>query len=64
MPPTATLASLECGGAEAREDADARLASLGYKAELKRNLGMMSILGLSFSIIAAPFGLSTAFSIA
>ncbi|PWZ01886.1 amino acid transporter [Testicularia cyperi] len=44
--------------------ADARLASMGYDAELKRNLNMMTICGLSFSIIAAPFGLSTAFSIA
>ena len=44
--------------------ADAKLASLGYQAELKRNLGTMTILGLSFSIMAAPFGLSTAFSIA
>lgn len=44
--------------------ADAKLASMGYNAELKRNLSMFTILGLSFSIIAAPFGLSTAFSIA
>ncbi|KAN0065331.1 hypothetical protein ACQY0O_001167 [Thecaphora frezii] len=44
--------------------ADARLASMGYEPQLKRNLGMMTILGLSFSILAAPFGLSTAFSIA
>ncbi|SPC67525.1 related to GABA permease [Ustilago sp. UG-2017b] len=44
--------------------ADARLASMGYDPELKRNLSMFTILGLSFSIIAAPFGLSTTFSIA
>jgi len=29
-------------------------ATLGYKQELKRNLGLTTILGLSFSIIAAP----------
>ncbi|KAI5291400.1 hypothetical protein KEM54_005015 [Ascosphaera aggregata] len=40
-------------------NADAALASMGYKSELPRNLGMMSILGLSFAIMAAPFGLST-----
>lgn len=39
--------------------ADEALARMGYKSELPRNLSMMSILGLSFAIIAAPFGLST-----
>lgn len=36
-----------------------QLAKLGYKQELPRKLSMMSILGLSFAIMAAPFGLST-----
>ncbi|KAM4062679.1 amino acid permease [Hirsutella rhossiliensis] len=39
--------------------ADQALASLGYKGELPRNLSMMSILGLSFAIMAVPFGMST-----
>ncbi|KZF20738.1 putative GABA permease [Xylona heveae TC161] len=39
--------------------ADAALAAMGYKSELPRNLSMMSILGLSFAIMAVPFGLST-----
>ncbi|ODA77011.1 hypothetical protein RJ55_07528 [Drechmeria coniospora] len=39
--------------------ADDALASLGYKSELPRNLSMMSILGLSFAIMAVPFGIST-----
>ncbi|KAI5800370.1 putative GABA permease [Peziza echinospora] len=39
--------------------ADAQLAKMGYKSELPRNLSMMSILGLSFAIMAVPFGLST-----
>ncbi|KAL4900280.1 hypothetical protein BDW74DRAFT_162011 [Aspergillus multicolor] len=39
--------------------ADEALARMGYKSELPRNLSMMSILGLSFAIMAAPFGLST-----
>lgn len=40
-------------------NADEALARMGYKSELPRNLSMMSILGLSFAIIAAPYGLST-----
>lgn len=39
--------------------ADAALARLGYTAELPRNLTMLSILGMSFAIMAVPFGLST-----
>ncbi|TVY85384.1 Polyamine transporter TPO5 [Lachnellula suecica] len=38
---------------------DAALANMGYKSELPRSLSMMSILGLSFAIMAVPFGLST-----
>lgn len=41
------------------ENADQALARFGYKSELPRNLSMMSILGLSFAIMAVPFGLST-----
>jgi amino acid permease (GABA permease) len=40
-------------------DADEALARMGYKSELPRNLSMLSILGLSFAIMAAPYGLST-----
>ncbi|KAK5040236.1 hypothetical protein LTS07_000733 [Exophiala sideris] len=40
-------------------ESDAALAKLGYVSELPRNLSMMSILGLSFAIMAVPFGLST-----
>ncbi|EEP78754.1 hypothetical protein UREG_03600 [Uncinocarpus reesii 1704] len=40
-------------------NADAALAKMGYKSELPRNLSMLSVLGLSFAIIAAPYGLST-----
>lgn len=43
--------------------ADQALARLGYKSELPRNLSMMSILGLSFAIMAVPFGISTTMSI-
>ncbi|KAL2210052.1 polyamine transporter TPO5, partial [Sarocladium strictum] len=35
------------------------LQRLGYQAEMPRNLSMISILGLSFAIMAVPFGLST-----
>lgn len=44
--------------------ADADLAKLGYESRLPRNLSMLSILGLSFAIIAAPFGSSTTLYIA
>ncbi|QIX01753.1 hypothetical protein AMS68_007270 [Peltaster fructicola] len=43
--------------------ADAHLATLGYTSQLPRHLSMLSILGLSFAIMAVPFGLSTTFYI-
>ncbi|KAF2269014.1 amino acid permease-like protein [Lojkania enalia] len=43
--------------------ADAALAKMGYTSELPRNLSMLSVLGLSFAIMAVPFGLSTTFYI-
>lgn len=45
--------------AASAHEADQALARLGYKSELPRNLSMLSILGLSFAIMAVPFGLST-----
>ncbi|KAF2121273.1 amino acid permease-like protein [Lophiotrema nucula] len=39
--------------------ADAALAKMGYASELPRNLSMLSVLGMSFAIMAVPFGLST-----
>jgi len=39
--------------------ADADLAKMGYQSSLPRNLSMLSVLGLSFAIMAVPFGLST-----
>ncbi|TKA73132.1 hypothetical protein B0A55_06261 [Friedmanniomyces simplex] len=39
--------------------ADADLAKLGYTSELPRSLSMLSVLGLSFAIMAVPYGLST-----
>jgi amino acid transporter len=35
------------------------LAKMGYQSELPRNLSMLSVLGMSFAIMAVPFGLST-----
>jgi amino acid transporter len=35
------------------------LARMGYKNDLPRSLSMLSILGMSFAIMAVPFGLST-----
>ncbi|CAG8957406.1 hypothetical protein HYFRA_00011387 [Hymenoscyphus fraxineus] len=42
---------------------NAALENMGYKSELPRNLSMMSILGLSFAIMAVPFGVSTTMAI-
>ncbi|ORY18029.1 amino acid permease-like protein [Clohesyomyces aquaticus] len=39
--------------------ADVALAKMGYQSELPRNLSMLSVLGMSFAIMAVPFGLST-----
>lgn len=41
-----------------------QLEGMGYKQEMKRNLGMVSVLGLSFAIMAVPFGTSTTLNIA
>lgn len=43
------------------QNADSALEKMGYKAELPRSLSMMSVLGLSFAIMAVPYGLSTTF---
>ncbi|KDN51989.1 amino acid transporter, partial [Tilletiaria anomala UBC 951] len=60
--PIVQLDSLENGSAGSLvKNADADLARLGYEPELKRHLGVVAVLGLSFSIIAAPFGLSVGF---
>ena len=37
------------------DDTQKKLAAMGYEQELKRSLTMISILGLSFAIIAVPF---------
>jgi amino acid permease (GABA permease) len=39
--------------------ADADLAKMGYESRLPRSLSMLSILGLSFAIMAVPYGFST-----
>ncbi|KAK4995464.1 hypothetical protein LTR66_004735, partial [Elasticomyces elasticus] len=57
------LASGSRQGSVAHANVDADLAKMGYKAELPRNLSMLSVLGLSFAIMAVPFGLSTTFYI-
>ena len=40
-------------------DAAGDLAKMGYQSNLPRSLSMISVLGLSFAIMAVPFGLST-----
>ncbi|KAF2861214.1 hypothetical protein K470DRAFT_270063 [Piedraia hortae CBS 480.64] len=51
------MAELEKSSKDA--DADAQLAAMGYVATLPRRLSTLSILGLSFAIMAVPYGLST-----
>jgi len=48
-----STAKLEATGA--RDEVKQQLAEMGYEQELKRSLSMISILGLSFAIIATPF---------
>ncbi len=50
--------------ARAAQNADADLARMGYKSSLPRSLSMLSILGMSFAIMAVPFGTSTTLNIA
>jgi amino acid permease (GABA permease) len=47
----------------ASEEADTKLAAMGYKAELPRSLSFFSVLGLSFAIMAVPTGESVTLSI-
>ena len=54
---------MERRGSAAATNADDALAKMGYKAELPRSLSMLSVLGLSFAIMAVPYGLSTTFYI-
>jgi hypothetical protein len=58
----AATATVEKGGAV--DETTAALREMGYKQELKRNLGMVSVLGLSFAIMAVPYGSSTTLNIA
>jgi hypothetical protein len=61
----ATMGSHEVKGTVSPSDATAtRLEEMGYKQELTRSLGMVSVLGLSFAIMAVPFGTSTTLNIA
>ncbi|CAK4029903.1 gaba permease [Lecanosticta acicola] len=52
-----SAASRRAASGDATADAD--LARMGYKSDLPRSLSMFSVLGLSFAIMAVPFGLST-----
>lgn len=45
-------------------NANEALARMGYDSQLPRSLSMVTILGLSFAIMAVPFGLSTTINIA
>lgn len=58
----AATAAVENGGSS--DETTAALKEMGYKQELKRNLGMVSVLGLSFAIMAVPYGSSTTLNIA
>jgi hypothetical protein len=49
------LSSSRTETAETSDVTQKKLAEMGYEQELKRSLSMISILGLSFAIIAVPF---------
>lgn len=57
-------AGTELGVIGIEDETTARLQEMGYKQEMKRSLGMVSVLGLSFAIMAVPFGTSTTLNIA
>jgi hypothetical protein len=59
----AATAAVEKGGSS-DDTTTAALNEMGYKQELKRSLGMVSVLGLSFAIMAVPYGSSTTLNIA
>lgn len=56
------MADIEKVPSASSNAADAKLAAMGYKSELPRSLSMFSVLGLSFAIMAVPFGESTTLS--
>ena len=60
----AAATSVENGGGVVIDETTAHLQNMGYKQEMKRNLGMVSVLGLSFAIMAVPYGSSTTLNIA
>ncbi|GHJ84023.1 hypothetical protein NliqN6_0425 [Naganishia liquefaciens] len=46
------------------DDPNSRLKEMGYNQELRRSMGMISVLGLSCAIMAVPFGTSTTLNLA
>ncbi|WVQ81749.1 hypothetical protein IAT38_003874 [Cryptococcus sp. DSM 104549] len=62
--PTKVETGLSGSGGHHDSDNAHRLEEMGYKEELTRSLGMVSVLGLSFAIMAVPFGTSTTLNIA
>ncbi|KAH8593713.1 gaba permease [Bisporella sp. PMI_857] len=58
---TASAGGRRHSGTVVNAAADDALAKMGYKSELPRSLSMLSVLGLSFAIMAVPYGLSTTF---
>ncbi|KAI0033214.1 APC amino acid permease [Vararia minispora EC-137] len=57
---SADASTLESGGVTVRAD-EAELARMGYKQELKRDLGLVQNFGVSFSIISVITGTSSLF---
>jgi hypothetical protein len=49
------LSASKVESTESGDETKRKLAEMGYEQELKRSLTMISILGLSFAIIAVPF---------
>jgi hypothetical protein len=57
--PNTKSAEAGLGMVDPHDETTARLQEMGYKQEMKRSLGMVAVLGLSFAIMAVPFGTST-----
>lgn len=49
------LSSSKMESSETSEETKRKLAEMGYDQELRRSLSVISILSLSFAIIAVPF---------
>lgn len=60
-PATQMVEDTEFQSGDMDED-DLRLATMGYKQEMRRSIGLIGIISLSFSILSLPFAITTTLS--